>query len=374
MRYTKLGSTCTMVPVIGQGTMGIEVPIQDSRESEKDAVARLRAGFDLGMTLVDTAENYGMGRAEIFVGKASRGIREKVCIATKVSPEHLTHDSLIRACEGSLHRLNSDYIDLYQIHWPNPSVPLQETMEAMRTLKEQGKIRAIGVSNFSVRQIQEAKAALDGEELTSSQVEYNLFDRGIEQDLLPYCQSNGMTVMAYSPLDQGVVAQRRLKVLTEISEKCQVPPAKIVLNWLVSHRNVVAIPKARKIEHIRENAAAADFQLDPEDMATIESAFRTLPIEVPTNRIKVVLDGVGNRRAYQTLEQALENSLGFTPSPLELAEDMRGKDDVLKPVRVRPSTDPSGKYDYDLVEGRIRYWAWVIAHDGGRPMRVLVRE
>jgi len=376
MRYKTLSGTTESIPVIGQGTMGIGGYLDSDIDGDQKCIDTIRFGINLGMMFIDTAENYGKGHSEEVIGHAIKSIREKVFIATKVSPEHLAYEDTIRACEGSLRRLSTDYIDLYQIHWPNPVIPIEETMRAMTHLREQGKIRFMGISNFSLQQIREVMGIFGKEGFISVQSEYNLFDRSIEYDILPFCEENDLLTIAYSPLDQGYIAQgnSRIEILESIAQKYGKTQSQIVLNWLVSHPNVIAIPKAVNAEHIRQNAAAADFDIDQADIQIIDQTFQCNPVYVPTEKIKVVVDGQGNRKVYQTIEDALKNPLGFTPSPSALAEDIRKKDDVIKPVRVRKTLDQTGQYDYDLVEGRIRYWAWHIAHGGERPIPVLLRS
>jgi len=376
MKFKPLGNTTLQMSAIGQGTMGVGGHFDRDHSSSREHVNALRLGIELGMTLIDTAEVYAAGHAEELVREATRGIRDRVVIATKVSPEHLRYRDVIQACKGSLNRLGSDYIDLYQVHWPNCAIPIEETMTAMCRLLDEGKIRAVGVSNFSLAQLREAQEAVDGVNIVANQVEYNLFDRSVERDLLPYCNENRLSLIAYSPLDQGFLAPRNAgaEVLNVLAERYGKTSAQIVVNWLVRQPGVVAIPKALKPDHVRQNAAALEFELTLEDTQAIDRAFAMRSVDVPTNRIKVVLDGAGNRKVYQAIEDAMENSLGFTPSPAELAEGMRKTKEAIKPVRVRQTTDTSGRYDYDLVEGRIRYWAWVIAHRGERPISALVRQ
>jgi len=374
MRYKKLGSTDIRIPAIGQGCMGVGGYL--SRDGADDAarVKTLRLGIELGMTFIDTAEAYGNGHSEELVGRAVRGIRDKVFIATKFSPEHNSYDNVLQSAEGSLRRLNTEYIDLYQVHWPNPGIPLSETMRAMTELLKSGKIRYAGVSNFSIRELKEAQAALPEDEIVSIQVEYNLFDRSIESGILPYCESQSMTAIAYSPLDQGKIAGGgdKVKTLQKIAGKYDKTEAQVALNWLTSHPSVVAIPKAASPGHVKENASAADFELSDEDFEEISRTFAQESVYVPTDRICVVPGGQGNRQVYQTIEEALENRLGFVPSPAELAQDIQ-HGEALKPVRVVRSTDKTGRYEYDLIEGRIRYWAWVIAYKGEKPIPVYIR-
>lgn len=375
MRYKKLGNSQIEVSVIGQGCMGIGGYLSTDTKNDAECLRSLKLGIDLGMTFIDTAEGYGSGHSEELVGQAVQGMRDKVCIATKVSPENLSYSSVIGAAEGSLRRLNTDYIDLYQIHWPNPGIPVSETMKAIERLIHDGKIRHIGVSNFSLREVKEASEALFSNAIASIQVEYNLFDRSIEENILPYCEQEGITTIAYSPLDQGRIgsSDNKSTEFQTIADKYNKTTAQITLNWLISHPTVIVIPKASSERHIRENAGAADFQLSDEDLNRINRIFTSKYIFVPVDRIKVSAEGEGKRKVYQTLEDALTNPLGFVPSPADLAKSLR-YGDFLKPVRLIRTTDTSGKYDYDLIEGRIRYWAWIIAHDGKAPISAYIRN
>ncbi len=375
MKYKELGKKHTEIPAIGQGCMGIGGYLSiDSHQDDNQAKA-LRLGIELEMNFIDTAEAYGDGHSEELVGRVIEGIRDRVFIASKVSPEHLSYDDLLLAAENSLRRLKTDYIDLYQVHWPNPKVPIDETMRAVEQLVREGKVRYVGLSNFSLRQFKAAQAASSESEIVSVQVEYSLYDRNIENSILPYCESEGITTIAYSPLNQGQIAgdDKKTQALEMIANRYNKSMAQVALNWLISHPSVIAIPKATNPIHIRANASAADFELSDEDFEEINRAFTRECIYAPTDRIRVIAGGRGNRQVYKTIDEALENELGFVPSPLDLAQDIR-KGEILKPVRVTQSTDESGKYDYDLIEGRIRYWAWVIAHKGEKAIPVYVCE
>lgn len=376
MKQKQLGRNTLMIPAVGQGCMGIGGYFSPDFSNDAALIDTIKLGLDLGMTLLDTAEIYGGGHSEELVGIAVRGIRARVFLATKVSPEHLSRGALIRSCEQSLTRLGTDHVDLYQVHWPNPCVPIAETMEALSRLHAQGKIRCIGLSNFSLKQLQEAEAVSGGMPIDAVQVEYNLFDRTIEHGLLPYCQAAGITVIAYSPLNQGGIARSGARglVLERIAHAHGLTAAQVALAWLISRHKVVAIPKASRPDHIRQNAAAGNLELAPEDSLLIDEAFRMLPRLVPPEDIRVIVDDRGQRSVYQTIDEALENPLGFCPSPAELAAEIMRLDEAIKPVRVRRSRDAAGREKYELVEGRIRYWAWVIAHGRQKPIPVLVHE
>lgn len=375
MKYKVLGKTATRVPVIGQGCMGIGGYLTRDSKCDTRQIELLRRGIELGMTFIDTAEAYGGGHSEEIVGQAVKGIRDTVFVATKVSPEHLEYNDVIRSAEKSLSRLNTDYIDLYQVHWPNPQIRLEETMRAMEQLVQQGKIRYIGLSNFYLNGIREAQAALARNTIVSVQLEYNLFDRNVEDHILPFCEAEGVTLLAYSPLDQGRIANGNegTETLRAISAKYGKTAAQVALNWLTSHRSVVAIPKAANPRHLEQNASSVDFELSQEDFDDISESVNTECIAVPAERIRVARNGQQDRQVYQTKEQAIDNRLGFVPSPAALASAL-SREDFIKPVRLIRTASRDAEYDYDLVEGRIRYWAWVIAHDGSKPIPAYVRE
>jgi len=235
-------------------------------------VEALKAGLDGGMSLIDTAELYG---SEPLVARAIKGRkREDIFIATKVWPNHLRRDALVRALEKSLKRLETSYVDLYQVHFPNSKVPIEETMAAMEEMKDKGKLLSIGVSNFSLQQTIDANAALKKSQLASNEVDYSLVNREIETDLLPYCESNKISIICYYPLGHGKVtgAGPRSKMEAICNEYAKTP-AQVALNWLVSGRNVFAIPRASMAVHVRENLGASGWDLKPEDRAQLEAAF-----------------------------------------------------------------------------------------------------
>ncbi len=241
----------------------------------------IRRAIELGMNHVDTAEMYAAGHSEELVGRAIKVFpRDEVFIATKVWYTNLRYDDVLRACEGSLKRLGVKYVDLYMIHWPNERIPLSETMRALERLYKEGKIRHIGVSNFGPRLIEEAQSHLSTTEIVANQVEYGLHDRSIESDTLPYCERNGITVTAYSPLGQGRIAMelkaktRRSEILYELANKYSKSPIQVALNWVIWRENVITIPKASKIPHVEENAGGCGWRLSPEDYERLSKAWQ----------------------------------------------------------------------------------------------------
>jgi len=259
------------IPILGQGTwyMG-EDPMQKQRE-----IDALRLGMDLGMTLIDTAEMYAEGGAEEVVGAAIAGRRDEVFLVSKVYPHNADRRGVQAACERSLRRLGVDCIDLYLLHWRG-AVPLDETLTAFESLKQAGKIRDFGVSNFDRADMQEAAEARGGEQIAVDQVLYNLTKRGIEWALRPWCREQGIPVMAYSPLESTPADQRRMlgnPRLQAIAQRHNASPAQIALAWLLRQENLIAIPKAVAPEHIRQNRAALDIVLTDQDLAEIDIAF-----------------------------------------------------------------------------------------------------
>lgn len=265
MRTTKLPSD-EAVPVLGQGTWGMgEDPI--NRQSEIDA---LRFGLDNGMKLIDTAEMYGDGAAEELVGKAILGRRDKAFLVSKVLPQNASRSGTIEACEQSLRRLETDHIDLYLLHWRS-QVPLAETLEAFEELVRAGKIRHWGVSNFDVADLVELVGLHGGPAVATNQVLYNLMRRGIEYDLLPWCEQHNIPVMAYSPLEQNrLLGDHELR---RIADSYSATPAQVALAWVLRNDRIIAIPKAGTPAHVKQNLSALDIALSTDDLAALDRAF-----------------------------------------------------------------------------------------------------
>ena len=261
MEYRRLGKTGEEIPVIGMGTWNMG-SAQDQKE-RLEQLDSLKRGLELGMTLIDTAEMYGGGKSEQLVGEAIRGRRDSVFLATKVWPNHLDFEGVLNACRRSIQRLGVSHIDLYQVHWPNPRIPMRDTMSAMEKLVRDGLTRYIGVSNFSVQQTKEAQDALTKSELVSNQVEYSLAHRTIEKDTLPYCEKEKITVIAYSPLGSGKLPETLIP--RPVLDKYHLTPTQAALSWVTFKEAVVAIPKSAKRNHTEENARAASIRLSVED-------------------------------------------------------------------------------------------------------------
>lgn len=280
----ELDRTGVPVAVIGQGTWRMG---EDSRR-ERQEIEALRLGLDLGMTHIDTAEMYGDGRTEELVGRAIAGRRGEVFLTSKVLPSNASYQGILRACEQSLRRLKTDYLDLYLIHWWSDRYPIEETMRAMEDLVRAGKIRFIGVSNFNVRELERAQRALSRERIVCNQVLYHLKARGIEWSLLPYCERHQIALVGYSPFGQGDFPSPRSRAgraLAEIGAKYGKSAHQVALAFLTRRKSLFTIPKAAKLEHVSENAGGAGWELSPEDLAAIDKIFPPPKRETPLEMI-----------------------------------------------------------------------------------------
>ncbi|MBY5436927.1 aldo/keto reductase [Rhizobium leguminosarum] len=256
----------TEVPALGQGTWAMGEDAGDARAE----IESLKAGIGLGMTLIDTAEMYGDGGAEEIVGQAIRGRRDEVFIVSKVYPWNASMKGTIEACERSLERLGTDRIDLYLLHWRG-NYPLTETVAAFETLKASGKIGAWGVSNFDTDDMEELLGVPDGANVAANQVLYNLSRRGIEFDLLPWCQSRGIPIMAYSPIDQGSILHH--PELIRIAKAYQATPAQLALAFLLERDGVIVIPKTANAERAAENRDCVSLDITDDDWDALDAAF-----------------------------------------------------------------------------------------------------
>jgi len=300
LEFKELGKSGIKISAVGLGTWQ-----WGSREwgwgrnyGKKEVLEAFQKALELDINFIDTAEIYGRGKSEQLIGEAIKGYRDEVVIATKVWPWNLTAGRLIRAADRSAHRLGVDVIDLYQIHWPNPFLPIRNTMKTMKKLVQLGKVRSVGVSNFNLSKTKAALEALSPLELASNQVKYNLLDRKIEDDLLPYAQGSNVTVIAYSPLAHSLLTGRYtpktkptslvqsanprfssrnltkmaslLQLLSSIASEHDRTVSQVALNWLISKPNVVAIPGSKRSEHVADIAGAVDWRLRENEVERLE--------------------------------------------------------------------------------------------------------
>ncbi|MBW4559413.1 MAG: aldo/keto reductase [Trichormus sp. ATA11-4-KO1] len=315
MEKRRLGQSNVQITPILMGTWQAGKVMWTGIE-DADSIKTIRAAFEAGITTIDTAEVYGEGHSEQIVAQALSDVRDRVEYASKIFANHLKYDLVIEACDRSLKNLNTDYIDLYQIHWPSGSfnteiVPIEETMSALNKLKDQGKIRAIGVSNFSREQLIEA--AKYGR-IDSLQPPYSLFWRYVEQDAIPYCIENNISILAYSPLAQGLLtgkfapghkfdpndnraknklfqgenferALQSVEKLRPIATRHNCSLAQLALAWLIAQPQTSAIAGARYPEQAKDNAQAADVQLSSDELAEIDAIGRIVTDHLDENPV-----------------------------------------------------------------------------------------
>lgn len=281
MEHRQFGSTLQRVSAIGQGTWNIEHVPADT------AVKSLQRGIDLGMTHIDTAEMYGSGKAEQLIAKAMAGRRNEVFLVSKVLPSNASHKGVVRACEATLARLNTDRLDCYLLHWRG-SHPLRETVAAFDDLIRAGKILSWGVSNFDVEDLEEVRGLSSPQPPACNQVLYHLEQRAIEHTVIPWCSTHGITVVAYSPFGSrsGFPSAKSAggRLLQDVADRHGASARQVALRFLLRDPSVVAIPKASTPEHVADNAKAGELELTASEVAQIEEAFprgprpRSLPM------------------------------------------------------------------------------------------------
>ncbi len=266
------------IPVLGLGTWGIGGFMETDSSNDEESIQSIKDAIDLGYTHIDTAELYGAGHSEDLIGIAIKDLdRSKLIITSKVFKTNLKYDDVIASCKKSLEKLQTDYIDIYLIHAPNPEIPLEETMRAMDYLIEQKLVRFIGVSNFSVEEMKEAQK-LSKNKIVANQIPYNLATRNknhrgscinMESEIIPYCQDNDIIVMAYRPIERGFLLEPN-SILDELSKKYNKTKAQIAINWLISKKGIITIPKSTNIEHLKENLGAVGWNLTDEDIKLLD--------------------------------------------------------------------------------------------------------
>jgi diketogulonate reductase-like aldo/keto reductase len=272
----KFGGTGVMVPVIGQGTWSMR----------PDGTQSLKLGIELGMTHIDTAEMYG--GAEEIVASAIAGQRNRVFLVSKVMPSNASYRGVLRACDQSLKRLRTDYLDVFLLHWWSGAHPIGETMRAMEDLADAGKIRFIGVSNFDVEELEQARKALTRHKIACNQVMYHLRSRGVENRLRPWCESQNIAIVGYSPFGQGdfpPIVSKQGAILSQIATRHGRTLRQVALNFLVRNRNFFTIPKASNPAHVRDNAGGAGWKLTSADIKLIDDAFPLPPKDEPLDMI-----------------------------------------------------------------------------------------
>jgi diketogulonate reductase-like aldo/keto reductase len=263
------------IPVLGLGTWGMGGKETPNKVRDSETVTAIRMAIELGLTHLDTAEYYGAGHAEELIGEAIEGMdRKALFITSKVWHNHLRRNDLLNSMRASLKRLGVDQVDLYLVHWPNPDVPLKETMGAMEECIREGFTRFIGVSNFSAQLMQEAQSYLEGTRLIANQVQYSLLDQKPRMELLPACRKMGVSLVAYRPLERGALLETPNSVMDEIAEAHGKTRVQVAINWLISQEGVFTIPKSTNPVHLMEFLGALGWRLTPDEWVQLAAAYR----------------------------------------------------------------------------------------------------
>src|SRR5680860_207438 len=368
MQCKPFGETGVSVAAIGQGTTGMGTKHLLPDEYVQERINGLRLGIDLGMTFVDTASLYGNGFSEEVVGIALKGIRGKCFLATKFYPhEEMSSQDIRLAIDTSLKNLQTPWIDLYQIHWPNPRVNFEKVFEVLEKYRVSGVIRFFGMCNFSPQEVCSLVQCIPHIPFSSNEIEFNLQAKRIGTEFLGSSSFKG-AILAYSPLNQGriVGTDIQAKLLGKLAEKYLATPSQIVLAWILSFERVFPIVKATSRKHIEENARAMDLVLSNEDIQQVSDSWTEEIMEVKPESIK--LRGTPQRKPYLTLEEAIENALDLVPSPVALAESIV-QYDLKMPIQVVPLCGNNDSYEYEVdpydpFDQVKKYWAWKIAFPG----------
>ncbi len=362
---TKVLKTNLEVSLIGQGTLfGRANDKSDLSELVKKKISTLDYGIELGMNFIDTGEDYEDGKSEELLSQVISTKRDKVIIGSKFKPSNNGYENVIRSCEGSLARLKTDYIDFYQIQWPNPNIPIEKTIEALTKLVTQGKIRYFGVGNFNIIQLNEALKYDKLNKLCVLQTEYDLFNRQIEDEILDFNSNNQISTIAYMSLGKNLFSNKEQKVLNDLSNKYDTTIRSIVLNWITSHPNTILLTSSTSKEHTFENYNSLSFKMDEKDIDLINKTFKRKTVKVIPKEI-MVLDfdeSDTSHKIYTSVEEAIENKLDIQPSAIEISEEIKKNGNLLRPIELKRNPDLNSKFPYVLVRGRMRFWGWVIAY------------
>ena len=333
----------------------------------------LKFSIELGNNHIDSAQNYGDGQSEEIIGSVAREMRAPLLVATKIGPADFSDGKVIPAIENSLRRLNMESIPLLYLHWPNPTIALDTTLSQIQTAYEQGKIQGLGLSNFSIPDIKRTRDYLSGEIFRAIQLEYNLFDRTPELDFFPLASSLRLSVVAYSPLDQGKVlgSQLRRRRIDKLARSQGITAGQLALSWLLVKSHCFLIPSTRNKGRVRENYGALDIELSDDVFHEVEEITKPEVVRILPQDIQVATDPSSRRDVYLDVKSARENLAGYTPSPEDVALAL-GRGEKVKPIRVL--SQPRATPPYVLVEGRVRFWAHVIAFGFSTPIEALVRD
>lgn len=359
------------LPRVGQGSGNKGANLSNFSSNFDDLVSGVKFGIDHGLSLIDTAEIYGDGRSELIIGAAVKKLRDSVLIATKFSPNNHSYKSVIESAKGSLTRLGIEHIDIYQIHWPNRSVPITETLSAMADMQNKGLIRQIGVCNFSANQLENAIeiAGLLGTKIFSIQIKFNLIDQFAYHKIKEVCNKNDIRIIAYSPFKSLLNKNRgRTQILDALGLENGMSPMQVALSWILHHPNVIPIPESANHAHLKEISETGLKRLSEDSLLELDKNFSNLICDIETTAIKSRNPERSQNKTLSKIE--IEKFSGdFCPSIIELASEI-SSGEFLQPILVaRIATDPD---IYEIIEGELRYWAFVYAFGKDRKISAII--
>lgn len=367
MNTLTLGHFKNIFP-IGLG-MGVPGAYPDSKLFFKKLKNVLDYAVDSGVNFFDTAPVYGNGISEEIFKTINPNIRSKLCIASKVSPDNLEKKSFIKSVEESLVRAGLDYIDLIQIHWPNKNTPIEDTLEAVQYLIDSRKVLRFGVCNFSKKEINELTNYAGMDMLSSAQSVFNCFDLNASKEVHSFCKHNEKLFIAYSPLAQGylVNGEKQKMILNDYALKYKASSSQIILRFLLDFTNTLVIPSTSKKVRLDDYINSVNIDISKKDFQEMHQMLIPKIQNIDTKMIQVT--DKYNRKTYNTLIEAVENKLNMCPSPIDMSKALLEESEML-PVRVKKVK----KNQFDLVEGRLRYWAWVLAYGWEKSIPVIIHE
>jgi len=348
----------TLISRLAFGTTGTGTAERATPESDASRINLFRAAFELGINVFDTAELYGGGYSERLLERAFSSCRESVFICTKFNPDNASAAGIAQAIEGSLRRLGTDYIDLYQLHWPTPFVPFEEIWATISRFISEGKIRFFGVGNCSYEEFSNYET-ISGGQIAAVELPFNVAEPEAAQPFLSWADSIGKRILAYSPLGQGRLCRAHVNspVLSKIMERHGASENQLALAWIMSHRGVVPVFQTSSLNHLRGNLARTSILLSPQEINDLESLYADPPQVVCLSQVRLgPLDG---RDGYSTCEEAIENRFDWIPSPTLLAERIR-RGAQPSPLRLVKPDNEDGYYldRYDFAGEMKKYWAW----------------
>ena len=359
----KIGNSNLKICPVGQGTLFGRTSSKINQDIINTKIDVLKYGIEIGMNFIDTGEDYEDGLSEKLLSEVVKSKREKVIIGSKFKPSNNSYKGVINSIEGTLKRINTDYIDLYQIQWPNPNIEIEETFNAFEKLIDQGKILYYGVGNFDLPKIKEAVRVDKLKKLIAIQTEYDLFNRSIEKDL-KFLNNNNLSIIAYMSLGKSNFNFEEKQLLNSLSNKYNQTIRTIVLCWIISHKDINVLTSSLSIEHTKNNFDATQIKLEDEDIKKINNLFNRKTEQIDPKEIEVLdYDESDNaHKIYTTLDDAIKNDLNIKPNALEIAEEIKITGKILRPIELKLNDNKSSDKKYVLVRGRMRFWGWLVAY------------